>query len=281
MLDSHAPNRDPGSPGPVGGRLAMFPVRDLAGGARALCPPEQGVGNGLLDRTRLSTDGPVFGVGLAYRPTSPDHGRRRGIPPRVARRAVNPSLLRWASEQGGHTNSQLWCNEYIYCAAASRLVVSVTNPHSVAGSEGERGPAGRSVPADPTRYRGLASDARGSTDATCRHRADSTRARHRRLTPSPHRQAVCGGDRRRADPSTGAAPASATERRRPGWTAPSRGVTAGEVPARMRMTAHTGLATDRPRVRAPTASTHRGEVQFDDRTDTNGLQKGGNPRGSR
>lgn len=282
MLDSHTPNRESGPPGPVGGRLAMRSVQDLTGGARALIPPEQGVGNGPLDPARLSTDGPAFGIGRAHRPASPDPGRRRRTLLRVARRVVNPSLPRASVEQGGHTDPQPRRNEYIYCAATSHPVPSATNPHSDAGSEGERGSTGRPAPTDPTRCRGLVSDARGGTHPTRQNRADgSTRARHRRWTPSPHTQAACGGAGRRANPSSGAAPASATERRRPGWDGPSRKATAGEVPARMRMTAHTGLATERPPARGRSASTHRGEVQFDDRTATHGLQKGGNPRGSR
>lgn len=282
MLDSHTPNRKPGPPGPVGGRLAVLPVHDLTGGARALRPSGQGVGNGLLGRARRSTDGPAFDPGRAYRPASPDPGHRRGALPRVARRVDNTSLPRATGEQAGHTDSQPRRNEYIYCAATSPSVSSATNPHSDAGSDEERGSTEPPAPTDPTRYRGLVSEVRGGTYSTCRNRADSsTRARRRRWTPSPHRQAVCGESGRRANSSTGAAPVSATERRRPGWGSPSREATAGAVPSRMRMTAHTGLATERPPARVSTGFTNRGEVQFDDCTATHRLQKGGNPRGSR
>ena len=282
MLDSCTPNRESGLPGPVGGRLAVRPVEDLSTWARAVGPREQGVGNGRLGRARPPTSCPASRLDHACRPASPDTGGRRCALPRVGLRAANPSLPRSSGEQGAHTDPQTLRNGYIYCAATSHIVSSVTNPQLVAGSEEERGSMRRLAPTDPTLCRGLRSDARAGTHATCQNRAaSSTRAHHRRLTPSPHRQAICGGAGRRATPSTGAAPASTMEPRHPGWGGPSRETTPGECPARMRMTAQTGSATERSRARVRPAPMHRGEVQFDDRTATDGLHNGVTPWGSR
>lgn len=282
MLNSHTPNRESGPPGPVGGRLAVSPVQDLSDGARALNPPEQGAGNGLLDQARPPTSGSALNTGRDARPASSDSECRRDTPYRVERRTVNPSLPDVSGEQGGHTDSQLRCNEYLYCAATSQFVPSVTNPHSIAGSEVERGSTGRPLIDGPDAVSWSRPRRRG------RHALDvprSGRLFDSRAPPQVDAFPPQRGDLRRSRATDESVHRNGirigVKRCRPERDGQFRETTAGEVPAQMRMTAHTGLATERRPARVRTPSRHRGKVQFDDRTATDRLQNGGDPGGSR